>query len=83
MPIRFDFSKDTLYLRGKKEERERLAEERERLTTKLTEEKERLATKLTEEQKLIYIKLLDILSIPEIVERFGVSVEYLEALKKE
>ncbi len=109
MPIRFDFSKDTLYLRGKKEERERLAEERERLTTKLTEEKERLATKLTkekeklatklteekerlttklteekeEEQKLIYIKLLDILSIPEIVERFGVSAEYLEALKKE
>ncbi len=130
MPIRYDISKDALYLRGKREERERLtielteekersAREKERLSTKLVKEKERLSTKLVkekerlstklvkekerlstklakekerlstklatekEEQKLIYTKLLDILSIPEIVERFGVSAEYLEALKKE
>ncbi len=94
MPIRYDISKDALYLRGIREEKERaskkMEEEMARLAKEKEEEMEKEIARLVkeneeekeEDKKQLFTKMLQISSINEIAKQFNISVEYLEALKE-
>ncbi len=82
MPIKYDITKDALYLQGiekgrlegkENSERERIRAEREKEKREKTEEK----------MREVYLSLMKTMSMASISKQFGVSLYYLRKIKRE